>query len=94
MEKEQVLALLAKSPGLDFRVIAIGLLRDISSGVGKGFGKESRFAKVIEAEKAADFCQAAEEQGITDRMVGEMWQRLKGLVWPTLGIMVDKGGRT
>lgn len=88
MEKEQVLALLAKSPGLDFRVIAIGLLRDISSGVGKGFGKESRFAKVIEAEKAA------EEQGITDRMVGEMWQRLKGLVWPTLGIMVDKGGRT
>lgn len=79
-------------PGLDFRVIAIGLLRNISSGVGKGVGKESRFARVIEAEKAGVFPQAAEEKGITDRMVGEMWKRLKVLVGPTLGIMIDKGG--
>lgn len=81
-------------PGLlDFRVIAIGLLRDISSWVGKGFGKQSRFAKVIEAEKAAaGFFQVAEEdeKGVTDnRMVDEMWKDLKVLVEATLGLHDD-----
>lgn len=81
-------------PGLlDFRVIAIGLLRDISSWVGKGFGKQSRFAEVIEAEKAArGFFQVAEEEekGVTDnRMVDEMWKDLKVLVGATLGLYDD-----
>lgn len=82
-------------PGLlDFRVIAIGLLRDISSWVGKGFGKQSRFAEVIEAEKAArGFFQVAgeeEEKGVTDnRMVDEMWKDLKVLVGATLGLYDD-----
>lgn len=85
---EEVLALLAKMPGLDFRVIAIGLLRDISSGVAKGFGEESRFAKIIEAEKAGSFSRAAEEKGITDRMVGEMWKHFKVLVGAALHLTI------
>lgn len=80
-------------PGLlDFRVIAIGLLSDISSWVGKGFGKQSRFAKVIEAEKAAAGVSpvAEEEKGVTDnRMVDEMWKDLKVLVEATLGLHGD-----
>ena len=96
-EEEQALALLAKMPGLlDFRLIAVGLLRDISSWVGKGFGKQSRFAKVIEAEKAAGgFFQVAEEEeekekGVMDnRMVDEMWKDLKKLVGVTLGLCDD-----
>lgn len=82
------MALLAKMPGLDFRVIAIGLLRDISSGVAKGFGEESRFAKIIEAEKAGSFSRAAEEKGITDRMVGEMWKHFKVLVGAALHLTI------
>lgn len=93
-EEEQVLALLAKMPGLlDFRLIAVRLLRDISRWVGKGFGKQSRFAKVIEAEKAAGgFFQVAEEEEkevTDDRMVDEMWKDLKVLVGVTLGLYDD-----
>lgn len=83
---EEVLALLARIPGFDFRVIAVGLLREISSGVEKGFGKDSRFACVMEAEMTKGFFQAAaaEEGGVTNRMVGEMWKHLKALVGAAL----------
>lgn len=89
-EDEEVLALLAKIPGLDFRVIAVGLLREISSGVEKGFGKESRFASVMEAEMTKDFFQAAavEKGGVTNRMVDEMWKHLKTLVGAALGVVM------
>lgn len=73
-------------PGLDFRIIAVGLLREISSGVEKGFGKESRFASAMEAEMTKEFFQAAaaEKGGVTNRMVGEMWKNLKVLVGAAL----------
>lgn len=87
---EEFLGLLAKVPGLDFRIIAVGLLREISSGVEKGFGKESRFASVMEAEMMKDFFQAAaaEKEGVTNRMVIEMWKHLKVLIGAALGVMI------
>lgn len=85
------MALLTSIPGLDFRIIAVGLLREIISGVEKGFGKDSRFASVMEAEMRKGFFQAAaaEKGGVTNRMVGEMWRHLKALVGAALGSMIS-----
>lgn len=81
---------MARLPGLDFRIIAVGLLREISSGVEKGFGKESRFASAMEAEMTKDFFQAAaaEKGGVTNRMVIEMWKHLKVLSGEALGVVI------
>lgn len=84
--------MLARIPGLDFRVIAVGLLREIISGVEKGgFGKDSRFASVMEAEMTKGFFQAAaaEKGGVTNRMVSEMWKHLRALVGAALGVMIS-----
>lgn len=83
--------MLAKIPGLDFGVIAVGLLREIISGVEKGFGKDSRFASVMDAEMTKGFFQAAaaEKGGVTNRMVGEMWKHLKAHVGAALGVMIS-----
>lgn len=80
---KKVLTLLEGVPGLDFRVVAVGLLREISSVVGKGFGEESRFASVIEAEKAGLLLWAAVEE-VTDSMVCENWKHLKVLIGAAL----------
>lgn len=89
---DEVLALLERIPGLDFRVIAVGLLREIISGVERGgFGKDSQFASGIEAEMTQGFFQAgaAEKGGVTNRMVGEMWKHLRALVGEDLGLMIS-----
>lgn len=86
------MALLAKIEGLDFKVITVGLLREIISGVERGgFGKDSRFASVIEAEMTKGFFQAAaaEKGGVTNRMVGEMWKDLRALVGAALDVMIS-----
>lgn len=74
--------MLARIPGLDFRVIAVGLLREIIGEVERGVGKDSQFASLMEAEMTKGFYQAAaaEKGGITNRMVGEMWKHLRALV--------------
>lgn len=58
----------------------------------KGFGKDSRFASVMEEEMTSRFFQAAAAEEalgeVTDRMVAEMWNHLKELVGAALGEMI------
>ena len=88
---DEVLTLPANIPGIEFRIITVGILREIISGVGKKFGKDSQFATVMRVEMIMGFflTVVTEKRGVKDRMVGEMLKYVKALIEPAHGSMIS-----